>query len=249
MANSATIEMFRFDPSTDAEPAFKTYEFPIADENQVWSVLKALHYINRRIEPISYEYNCRYGACGMCGVFVDGMPRLACWSRVDTGKTYRVEPLPGFPVIKDLVIDRKRTYERFVGTDASIKTYEPIINPKALDGDLWWGPIKNLNRCRECMSCYAVCPVLQEQNKWEEFIGPGAMMQVYLRYIDTEDQAARLQQATFSGLFACDLCGKCGTVCPAHIDIPGHLKAMQADAEAQGMKLEGDASAPSWPLA
>ncbi|MBC5585086.1 4Fe-4S dicluster domain-containing protein [Eggerthella sp. NSJ-70] len=259
MAEPITLNVQRFDPSTDAEPYVVAYEVPVdgTAANEVWTVLKALHYIHRNVEPITYDYNCRWGGCGRCGVAVDGVPKLACWARVEPGKSYRVEPLAGFPIVKDLMVDNARAYDRFVQSDLSIKTYRPMDEVRALDADVWWGKadgsddavsLKRFNRCRECMSCYTVCTALNDMNRWDSFIGPGAMMQIAARYLDTEDQSDRLSQAVFSGVSQCMHCGNCTSVCPAHIDIEAVNRKLLDDAVARGLIDGKEAATPSYPL-
>jgi len=86
--------------------------------------------------------------------------------------------------------------------------------------------LKDFNRCRECMRRYSVCPVLQIDGNWERYIGPGAMMQITSRWLDTEDKSDRLLQAVLSGVFECKQWGACSKVCPAHIKITETNKAL-----------------------
>jgi len=175
----------------------------------------------------------------------DSVPRLACWAPLSGSHT--IEPLNGFPVVKDLVVDTGRAHVRFVQADAAIKTLEPISKLKDIDGKLWWGVLWGLNKCKECMLCYSICPALQGLNRWESFIGPGALMQIYQRSVDTEDKDDRVSQAAFSGAFECIQCGLCNDVCPAHIPIKEHIRELQEKAESRGLK-PADTTAPNWPL-
>ena len=74
MADTYTITIKRFDSSVDAEPYTVTYEVPDDPGFAPMTALKALHYINRYVEPIAYEFNCRRGTCGRCSILVDGEP-------------------------------------------------------------------------------------------------------------------------------------------------------------------------------
>lgn len=253
MAQSATLKVFRFDPSTDEEPRFETYEFPVEDTTQTWSVLKALRWINAHVEPVQFDYNCRWGGCGRCGMNVNGVPHLACWCAIEAGKIYTVEPLAGFPVIRDLIVDTNQAYERFVGSELQMKTYQPLTELKNLEPSLWWGASENgmaakdFDRCRECMQCYSVCKALNESGKWSTYVGPGAMMQIAARHYDTEDQADRLSQAVFSGAFECEQCGNCEMVCPSQIKIKTVIDNLRAEAVEKGLCVEGVASTANWP--
>lgn len=241
MADVIVAKVFRYDPSVDAEPWYATYEVDWVDDGTgIMTGLQVLQAINYDQEQIGYDFCCRSNLCGRCSMLIDGRPGLACWRALEPGE-HTFEPLPGFPVIKDLIVDRSRAYEKFVEANVSIKTVDPIINMPDIDYDLYWNTLERLNMCRECMCCYSVCPKLQNNGDWQNFAGPGALMAVAQRYLDTEDQSDRLMQAVTMGLFECDLCGECVGVCSSHIQITDIVKQMQADAEERGIKPSGEA--------
>jgi succinate dehydrogenase/fumarate reductase iron-sulfur protein len=238
MADSITAKILRYDPSVDAAPEYKSYTVEwVESEGGLMTGLQVLHIINETEEQIGYDFCCRSSLCGRCGMLIDGKPCLACWTALEPGE-HVFEPLSGFPVIKDLVVDKDRAYERFIGANIAIQTVNPMTMLKNIDYDLYWNTLEKLNMCRECMCCYVACPKLQNEGKWDKFIGPGATMGIAQRYFDTEDESDRLQQAVFSGLFVCDACGECSKVCPARIPIADLIKQMQTDAEARGLKPE-----------
>lgn len=227
-----SLKVFRYDPSVDTEPTFKTYEVPWKEYT---TALECLHYVNENIEPIAFDFCCRSSLCGRCSMMVDGRPFLACTKVLDTGE-YTLEPLKGFPVIRDLVVDHSHVMEKVVATGLAVESMQPITTLKNIPYDLYWNTLEPLNMCRECMCCYTVCPVLQEENKWESFIGPAAMAQIAMRHLDPEDQADRVTQAALSGIFDCTLCGKCAAVCPSQIPHVDIFTQLQAAAEEAGMK-------------
>lgn len=251
MSGTATLKVFRYDPSIDESPRYVEYEVEL-DTDQVWTVLKCLHRIDRYQDQIAYDYNCRAGLCGRCGMLVNNEPHLACWARVEAGKTYQLDPLPGFPVIKDLIVDNERAYKRFLDSSVSTKTKAPIELPMSYTNtespDIWWDDLKDLNRCRECMLCYTVCPVLQGQGKWAQYIGPGAMMQIAKGYIDPEDTSDRLQQAVDCGVFQCIGCGACQAICSAGIKITELNQRLQQEATEVGIAPTSDKDCSYWPL-
>ncbi|HPS41642.1 MAG TPA: 2Fe-2S iron-sulfur cluster-binding protein [Anaerolineaceae bacterium] len=227
-----TVKVLRFDPSVDAEPTYKTYEAPWKEYT---TALEVLHYINENIEPIGFDYCCRSSLCGRCSIMVDGKPFLACEKALDTGE-YTLEPLVGFPVIKDLVVDHAHIMEKMTATGLAVESMQPIQKLGNIPYDLYWNTLEPLNMCRECMMCYTVCPPLQEDNKWESFIGPAAMAQIGMRFLDPNDQADRVTQAALSGVFDCTLCGKCSAVCPAQIPHKAIFEMLQTEAEKIGLK-------------
>ncbi len=238
MADSITAKIFRYDPTVDEEPYYSTYEVPwVEDPTNKMTGMQVLQYIHEEIEPIAYDYSCISGLCGRCSMVIDGIPGLACWTTLEPG-THTFEPLTGFPVIKDLVVDRSAIKERFTDTEPYNKTVNPISEIKDIDYDLYWETLERINMCRECMSCYASCQALQMNNAWEKYIGPGAMMTIAQRYYDPHDEANRVEQAAFAGVFECIQCGNCTNVCPAGIPVAETIAVLQKEAEAAGLKPE-----------
>ncbi|NTU88338.1 MAG: hypothetical protein HGA54_00285 [Actinobacteria bacterium] len=242
MAEIITAKVLRYDPSTDDAPWFQDFQVEwVEDPSGIMTALQVLHAINYDQEQIGYDYCCRSGLCGRCSMLIDGKAALACWTPMTPGD-HTFEPLPKFPVVKDLIVDRSRAYERFIEANTSIQTVNPIVNLPDIDYNLYWNTLERLNMCRECMCCYSVCPKLQDKgSNWKDFSGPGALMAIAQRYLDTEDEADRLAQAVYSGLFICDQCGECNKVCPSYIAIVDIIAQMQEDATTRGLQPSGTA--------
>ncbi len=236
MENKIIAKVFRFDPTTDEKPYYKEYEVPFAeDESGFMTGLQVLHYIYENIEPIVYDYNCRGSICGRCSMVIDGIARLACYTKLKPGK-HTFEPLKGFPVIRDLMIDRKPQMQKFVESQVHKKTLNPVTKSEDIDYNLYWNILERLNNCRECMLCYDVCPALRINDT--DYAGPGAMMQIAFRHLDPHDEADRVQQAVYSGLWKCAMCGSCDLICPAQIPHVEILQIMRDEAEKRGLKPE-----------
>lgn len=236
MSGEITAKILRFDPSADEAPHYETYEVPwIEDESNIVSALQVLDYIDKNIEPIAYDSSCFSSICGRCAMLIDGKPGLACVTPLMPGE-HTLEPLRGFPVLRDLMVDTSKGYDQFVDSKMENQTVEEIAWYQPFDYDFYWEVLDRLNTCRECMCCYAACPALNEEGKWGLFVGPGAMMQIGMRYLDGRDQSDRILQAVTSGLFQCTMCGECAEVCSSHIDILGVMQLMRTAAEQRGMK-------------
>jgi succinate dehydrogenase/fumarate reductase iron-sulfur protein len=238
MAESITANVFRYNPSVDAEPSYSSYEVPWEgddDPTGYMTGMQVLNYIYDNIEPIGCDYACTAGLCGKCAMMIDGKPGLACWTVLEPGE-HTFEPLTGLPIIRDLKVDQGALYDRFVDVDLENKTVNPIEKIKDIDYELYWNTLERMNMCRECMCCYATCSALQIGKKWETFIGPGAMAGIGQRYLDPHDESDRISQAAFSGVFECIQCGNCTAVCPAAIDVKEIIGQMQAAAEKKGLK-------------
>jgi fumarate reductase iron-sulfur subunit len=242
MADVTNAKILRYNPSRDAKPYYKTYQVPW---RPLMSVLEMLRYIHEELEPISFEYSCRSNVCGQCSLQVNGKPALACTVVVPTGDIL-IEPLAGFPVIKDLVVDRSELTARLYGIRPWWSRTKPITEPMDMTPDAFVKTSVAQN-CKGCLLCHAACPVVKSKG-FSAFGGPYIMIRIAMRYLDTREELAdeRLKTAVSEGLFNCDLCGQCDDVCPMAklVEVPGYpntninlvktFKAMQDAAKAKG---------------
>lgn len=230
--SSVTVTLCRYNPATDAAPAYATYEVPWKEHI---TVLQCLNYINEYDEPITFDFSCRAGLCGRCGVTVNDKPCLACYTPLDEGGEYTIEPLKGFPVIRDLVVDKSALADALADATAEVTLDGPVdMNAlPELDYEYWYEDLHRKNMCRECGLCFAACPVYQED---KNYAGPATLSQVYLRAHDGMDKADRVLQAVELGVFNCQLCGECTKVCPSYIDHVACNRDLQEAALARGLK-------------
>jgi len=209
----------RFDPDQDTAPRLQTYEVPYKDD---WVVLDALNYIKGHIDgSLSYRWSCRMGICGSCGMNVNGTPKLTCAAHLrDYRRGVRVEPLPNFPVIRDLVIDMDDFLQK-------LKAVKPWIirelEPALATGEYRQAPaqvenFRQFSQCINCMLCYAACPVYAIE---PEFLGPAAIALARRYNLDSRDEGKRERTSVIAaseGIWECTFVGECSVVCPKNVD-------------------------------
>lgn len=207
------VTLFRYDPVVDPAPYTKKYDVPW---KKYMTVLEVLVYIHENSDPVAFDYNCRGRVCGRCAMMLDGEPVLACITTLDKERDFTLEPLKGFPVIRDFIVDKSKLHEDLSKiynrirhtpiTEADVeKKYDPVIVEK----------IKPLEWCTRCGVCQSSCPVRNGEGGQGKFIGPSGLVALAMRHYDPNDEGARLVQAAQEGLFNCILCGKCDQVCPS----------------------------------
>ncbi|WP_308600642.1 succinate dehydrogenase/fumarate reductase iron-sulfur subunit [uncultured Dysgonomonas sp.] len=100
--------------------AFETYSLDgISVDSSFLEMLDILNenLINQGKEPVVFDHDCREGICGMCSLYVNGHPHgpdediTTCqlhMRKFKDGETITIEPWrsAGFPVIRDLMVDR-----------------------------------------------------------------------------------------------------------------------------------------------
>ncbi len=238
MTESITLQIRRYRPEEEEKPVWQSFEVPRRDE---WMVLDGLNYIKDELDgSLSHRWACRMGVCGSCGMVVNGEPVLTCatyLSGLGPGPV-RVEPLEGFPVIRDLVSD----IQDFVDKLQSIKPWiireheKPLSEGEYLQTPEELAEYKQYSMCINCMLCYSACPIYALE---PDFIGPAAIALAQRYNLDSRDQGAEERTDVLSqheGIWCCTFVGECSEVCPKHVDPAGAIQRYKVKATADWFK-------------
>lgn len=217
---SVRLRVLRY---SDGKKRYDTFEVPY----QRWTtVLDALLYAKAYIDhSIALRYSCRMASCGSCGMLINGKPRLACYTKISELESNEItcEPLPNFPIIRDLATDFNRFFDKHkrmmpyiinedVDRKMDDKHREFIQKPVDLDKYL------QFSYCIKCGLCYAACPTTAMDR---DFPGPQALAQMYRYMIDNRDQASKKRLEIIDdrhGIWRCHFAGSCSMVCPKGVD-------------------------------
>jgi fumarate reductase iron-sulfur subunit len=237
MEKSVILQVRRYRPEAETEPTWQSYEVPFQRD---WMVLDALNYIKDRLDgSLTYRWACRMGVCGSCGMMVNGNPVLTCATYVESllPGPIRVEPLKGFPVIRDLVGDLtdflaklERVQPWIVRQDQQVPAAEYLQTPEQL------AEYKQYSMCINCMLCYAACPIYELE---PAFIGPAAIALAQRYNMDSRDQGAQNRMDVLSqhdGIWSCTFVGECSVVCPKNVDPAGAIQRYKVAATVDWFK-------------
>ena len=213
------IAVSKYDPTTDAAPRLVEGD---VEHHEMMSVLEALVDFSNTVEHVNFEYSCKERQCGRCGVMFDGTPCLACVTPIDDGE-HTIEPLAGFPVLRDLVVDRgayddnvTAAMNRIRIEDCTSEESQAVDFPADVRERIY-----SMEWCCRCGVCDAGCPAKRDYP--DEFAGPAVMLALGYRHLDPFDQGDRVLEAVNAGLFRCYMCGNCDNVCPqddiAHVEL------------------------------
>jgi succinate dehydrogenase / fumarate reductase iron-sulfur subunit len=219
MAATRTFKVWRGD-ATGGE--FKQFDVPV-DPGMV--VLDVLHRIQaQQANDLALRWNCKAGKCGSCSMEINGKPKLACMTRMNSlpeGETITVQPLKTFPVMKDLVTDVSWNYAQ----NKRIPKFRP--RPRDADGTYRMyqedvDRVQEFRKCIECYLCQDVCHVLRDRTGREQntFVGPRFMIRLAsleMHPLDTADRIPAVRDEFGSGM--CNITKCCSEVCPEHIHI------------------------------
>ena len=211
------ITISRFDPLRDREPRLETFDVPVQKDD---TVLGALNHIYDAMDSsLAHRYGCRFNACGLCAIRINGRARLACTTRVEDGM--ELAPLHHFAVVRDLVVDR-RPLSKFYAkhrlhlVPAEAEKVQDVfeINPS----------MKELAGCLECLACLSDCPAFDPENM-DAFGGPLTFVKLAQLHFDPRDTLDRRAQARDLGVSTCQDCKtKCGCV----VGVPIHKAAIKS---------------------
>jgi len=214
------LEVLRYRPETDQDPAFQTYTVPYRDD---WLVLDALNHVKDHLDrTLSFRWSCHMAVCGSCGMMINGEPKLAChdFLRDYYPHKVRVEPLANFPIERDLVT----VADDFMDKLESVKPYVIPEEDRAVEaGTHLQTPLqllayKQYTMCINCMLCYSACP---QYALSPEFVGPAALALAHRYNLDSRDAGREERQeiaASNEGVWDCTFVGACSQVCPKSVD-------------------------------
>jgi succinate dehydrogenase / fumarate reductase, iron-sulfur subunit len=209
------FKIYRFNPETDTKPYVQEFELDNVEPGMM--LLSALLRIkDEQDESLSFRRSCGEGVCGSDGMNINGVNGLACITRVaELKQPIEIKPLPGLPVIRDLIIDMDQFYKQY----RAVKPYL-IVNDPMPEVELSQTPaqrenIDGLYECVLCACCSTACPSFW----WnpDKFLGPAALLQASRFIEDSRDQAFDKRLEDLEGpfkLFRCHTIMNCVQVCP-----------------------------------
>jgi len=207
------ISVYRYHPETDSKARMQAYEV----EAQPGMMLReALLEIKARDESFAFRHSCGEGVCGSDGVNVNGKNVLACITPVaELKQPIQVRPLPGRPVIRDLVVDMSQFYEQYRNVQPYLVRKEPLPEQEMLQSPADRDKLDGLYECILCACCSTACPSFW----WnpDKFHGPAALLQSWRFLADSRDQATDERLDALEGpykLFRCHTIMNCVEVCP-----------------------------------
>jgi succinate dehydrogenase / fumarate reductase iron-sulfur subunit len=208
------FRIYRYNPETDAAPRLQSYT--LGDIEPGMMLLDALLRLKAQDETLSFRRSCHGGVCGSDAMNINGRNGLACVTPLEgLAEPVTLRPLPGQPVIRDLVVDLGQFYRQYraVRPWLIVEGQEPDIEYPQSPGDR--DRLDGLYECILCACCSTACP-----SWWwnpDRFLGPAALLQAYRFLADSRDQATEARLADLDDpfkLFRCHTIMNCVEVCP-----------------------------------
>ena len=212
------LKVFRYNPEVDKKPRYETYEL---DAQPIDRVLDLLEYVKGNFDgTLSFRRSCAHGVCGSDAMTINCANHLACKVLMkELGSRVTVEPLRGFPIIKDLVVDM----EPFFGKYRSIKpyfiTYEPDPPGERYQSQEDRARFDDATKCILCGACTSSCPSFWGNR---DYVGPAAIIQAHRFIFDSRDSGANERLDLLNdrdGVWRCRTIFNCVGACPREINV------------------------------
>jgi succinate dehydrogenase / fumarate reductase iron-sulfur subunit len=226
------VSIYRYNPETDAEPYMQDVEVDTGGKDLM--VLDVLELIKSADTTVAYRRSCREGVCGSDGMNINGKNGLACimpLSEALKGSSKLVlRPLPGLPVVRDLVVDMSLFYKQYEKIKPYLLNDTPAPAIERLQSPEEREKLDGLYECILCACCSTACPSFW----WnpDRFIGPSGLLQAYRFLADSRDTATEQRLADLDdpfSVFRCHGIQNCVNVCPKGLNPTkaiGHIRNM-----------------------
>ncbi len=245
------VTIKRFNPEVDKEAYYQSYDIDIQEG---MTILELLAYIKDKIDAtLTYRAFCRSAICGSCAMKINGRAQLACKIQAEDkikNEQIIIEPLGNFPIVKDLVVDQEKSFEKF-------KQVKPWLEPdrkkvprtdksESLVSPEEFAMYDKQTDCILCMACYGSCNA-NEGN--ENYIGPFQLTKAF-RFIqdsrDGMDIEGRLEVLKEDGIWDCVQCQMCLAACPKGIKPADDIQELRRISIDFGDESMGAKRATSW---
>ncbi len=209
------VSVYRYNPETDAAPSMKDYQIEIPQGSDMM-VLDLLEKVKLQDTSLSFRRSCREGVCGSDGMNINGKNRLACITHISELKSpIVIRPLPGLPVIRDLVIDMNQFYQQYEKVKPYLQHKGELPAKEFIQSPEERAKLDGLYECILCACCSTACPSFW----WnpDRFVGPSGLLQAYRFLVDSRDTEADARLADLDdaySVFRCRSIMNCVDVCP-----------------------------------
>jgi len=235
------ISVLRFNPQESGSvPRMQTYEI---EEAEGMTLFIALNEIREKQEPsLQFDFVCRAGICGSCGMIINGRPALACRTLTkNLEPEISLAPLPGFELIADLSVntgkwmrgmsERLEAWVHMNQQEIDLGRLEERMEPELAQ------KIYELDRCIECGCCIAGCGTVRMR---EDFVGAAGLNKIARFRLDPRDQRGDEDFYELigddNGVFGCMSLLGCHDVCPKNLPLATQIAFLRRKMVSVGWK-------------
>jgi succinate dehydrogenase / fumarate reductase iron-sulfur subunit len=216
------FEIYRYDPDKDERPYMQKLEVELQPTDKM--LLDAILRIKNDVDDsLTLRRSCREGVCGSDAMNINGKNGLACITNLlDLKEPIVLRPLPGLPVVRDLVVDMTDFFNQYHSIKPYLINDQPPPEKERLQTPEAREELNGLYECILCACCSTACPSFW----WnpDKFVGPAGLLQAYRCIVDSRDEATSDRLDNLEDpyrLFRCHTIMNCVDVCPKGLN-PSH---------------------------
>jgi succinate dehydrogenase / fumarate reductase iron-sulfur subunit len=212
------FSIYRYDPDKDARPRMQDYELSSDPADRM--LLDSLIRLKAQDDSLSFRRSCREGVCGSDAMNINGKNGLACITKIaDLPDKVTLRPLPGLPVVRDLIVDMTQFFNQYHSIRPYLITHDAPPERERLQSPDEREALNGLYECILCACCSTSCPSFW----WnpDKYVGPAGLLQAYRFIADTRDQATGERLDNLDDpyrLFRCHTIMNCTDACPKNLN-------------------------------
>ena len=230
------FSVYRYNPDVDKQPYMQAYTLDAHGHGDMM-LLKALLQLKQQDPSLNFRRSCGEGVCGSDGMNVNGKNRLACITPLSSlGEQIVIRPLPGMPVIRDLVVDLTQFYAQYARIKPYLQNDTAPPATERLQSPADRARLDGLYECILCACCTTACPSFW----WnpDKFVGPAGLLQSYRFIADSRDDHQRQRLSDLEdpfSVFRCREIMNCVDVCPKGLNPTQAINKIKTAMLAEGV--------------
>jgi succinate dehydrogenase iron-sulfur subunit len=213
-----TMRIKRFDPENDIKPVFRDYDVECDSGDRVLDALNKVKWYQDG--SLTYRRSCAHGICGSDAMRINGRNRLACKVLVsEVGRKVTIEPLMGFEVVKDLIVDMDKFFDAYKSVKPYLIAGEAPAMAERLQSPAERERFDDTTKCILCAACTTACPITWTN---DQFVGPAAIVNAHRFIFDSRDEGSQERLRILnqqSGVWRCRTIFNCTDACPRDIEV------------------------------
>ncbi len=213
-----TLKIRRFNPEKDQEPWWGEYKF---DAEPTDRLLDALNHVKWHVDgTLTFRRSCAHGVCGSDAMLINGKNGLACKLLLkNLGSKITIEPMRGFRVIKDLLVDMEAFFDKYRSIKPYFITRSPEPEKERLQSSEQRQKYDDTTKCILCGACTTSCPSFWAN---PDYVGPAAIVNAHRFIFDSRDEGEEERLSVLNlneGVWRCRTIFNCVEACPRGINV------------------------------
>lgn len=226
-----TISVYRYNPEKDEKPYMQDFQLDVANVSgsMLLNALEALK--EQQDDTLGFRRSCGEGVCGSDGMCINGTNGLACVTPLHKlPNKVTLRPLPGFPVIRDLVVDMEQFFAQYERVMPYLQNKQPVPDKERLQSPEDRAKLDGLYECILCACCTGSCP-----SYWwnpDKYIGPAGLLNAYRFLADSRDTETATRLSGLKdpySVYRCRTIMNCTTVCPKGLNPAEAIRKIRTD--------------------